>query len=166
MSIKSQSLNALEQLFALIDRLDDKQYVQPLILLHGNTIGKHARHIIEFHQCLFTDDRNSIVCYDKRIRSKELEEERLSALSIIQLLRNKVMQAEDRELLLESIFEDKVSYLKSSLYRELSYNIEHSIHHLAIIRIGIEATFPDFKVEDNLGVAYSTQQYKAESIKN
>ena len=40
--------------------------------------------------------------------------------------------------------------------RELVYNIEHAIHHMAIIRIGIENDFPHAHLPDKFGFAYST----------
>ena len=50
--------------------------------------------------------------------------------------------------------------IKSSLERELAYNIEHAIHHMAIIKIAIQTVFPNVKLAENFGVAYSTVRYQ------
>ena len=50
--------------------------------------------------------------------------------------------------------------IKSSVGRELAYNIEHAIHHMAIIKIAIQTVFPKVKLSDHFGVAYSTVRYQ------
>ena len=50
--------------------------------------------------------------------------------------------------------------IKSSLERELAYNIEHAIHHMAIIKIAVQTVFPKVKLADNFGVAFSTVRYQ------
>jgi len=52
-----------------------------------------------------------------------------------------------------------VKQVKSNLMRELAYNLEHAIHHMALIRIVLNQQFPDVKVDANFGVAYSTIRY-------
>jgi hypothetical protein len=41
------------------------------------------------------------------------------------------------------------------------YNIEHNVHHLAIIKIAMKQAFPEIKTAENLGVAASTLEFKA-----
>ncbi|MDX1476670.1 MAG: hypothetical protein R3301_03155 [Saprospiraceae bacterium] len=50
--------------------------------------------------------------------------------------------------------------MDSSLERELIYNIEHTIHHLAIIKIGLAIIAPDIPLPAHFGVAPSTVKYK------
>jgi hypothetical protein len=61
--------------------------------------------------------------------------------------------------------EDSVK-IKSSLERELAYNIEHAIHHMAIIKIALKTLFPKVKLADNFGVAYSTVRYQESKVSN
>ena len=56
--------------------------------------------------------------------------------------------------------ENKDFHLDTSLQRELVYNIEHAIHHMAIIRIAIEQDFPSIKLDKNFGIAYSTIKFR------
>jgi hypothetical protein len=57
---------------------------------------------------------------------------------------------------------DSVSGLtsQSNIERELMYNIEHTIHHLAIIKIGLNAVAPQIALSEHFGVAPSTIRHK------
>ncbi len=50
--------------------------------------------------------------------------------------------------------------IPSLFYRELLYNIEHAVHHMAILRIALEADFPHVPLAEHSGVAYSTVQHR------
>ncbi|MDH3651116.1 MAG: hypothetical protein OEQ53_15620, partial [Saprospiraceae bacterium] len=50
----------------------------------------------------------------------------------------------------------------SNVARELLYNLEHLIHHLAIIRIAMREVEPDVELGAHFGVAPSTLLYRAE----
>jgi hypothetical protein len=69
----------------------------------------------------------------------------------------------DRVLQLE--FDDESNsesgqVITTNLHRELAYNIEHAIHHMAIMKIGINEVAPYVRLEENFGVAPSTVRYK------
>ena len=51
--------------------------------------------------------------------------------------------------------------VSSSFFRELTYLIEHTIHHLAIIKIGLNEVYPAIEIPKNFGVAHSTIRYQA-----
>ena len=48
----------------------------------------------------------------------------------------------------------------SSMGREMVFVYDHAIHHLAIIRIGLQAHFPEVDVDVHLGVSPSTIKAK------
>ena len=56
--------------------------------------------------------------------------------------------------------EGETMTINTSLHRELQYNIEHAVHHLAIIKIGIKSLEDSFKLDDNFGIAASTIRNK------
>ena len=53
-------------------------------------------------------------------------------------------------------------YIDSSFTRELVYNIEHAIHHMALIKVGLNEICPHVKVDSSYGVAVSTLRHQRE----
>ena len=52
----------------------------------------------------------------------------------------------------------------TTYFREIIYNTEHTIHHLALIKVAlIEMQLIDL-VDDSFGMAYATIKYKKEKI--
>ena len=64
---------------------------------------------------------------------------------------------EDKPLQLNTMQFEKII---TSFYRELYYNYEHLIHHLAIIRIGLQLYRPKIFLPENFDVADSTIRFK------
>ena len=56
--------------------------------------------------------------------------------------------------------------MKSSFYRELSYNIEHAIHHMALLKVAVKQTLTYISLPENFGVASSTIRYRASTGAN
>jgi hypothetical protein len=50
--------------------------------------------------------------------------------------------------------------LATNFYRELAYNLEHAIHHLAIIKIAVRNHFPALVLAPHFGVAHATVQFQ------
>ena len=50
--------------------------------------------------------------------------------------------------------------IPSTVARELSYNIEHCIHHLALIKIGLKILKPEMVLPSTFGVAASTIRHR------
>ena len=57
---------------------------------------------------------------------------------------------------------DEAVELTTSLKRELIYNIEHAVHHMAIIKIAIKESLPHIALPEDFGIAYSTIKYQKE----
>lgn len=163
MLLQQSSLHTLQSLQSLIEQLSDQEYAQSLAVLSGNSIGKHVRHMLEFYECLFGDLSKGCVNYDTRRRNLRLENDRQFSLDILRHL-TKQIQAVTADVLLQlqvSMASDEVSVtVPTTLYRELVYNIEHCIHHLALIRVAIETSLPHVPLSAQFGVAYSTIRYQ------
>ncbi len=164
MQLNSTCQTILGQINELTLQLSDAQYSARLELLSGNTIGKHVRHIIEFMDLLVCGCEAGIINYDRRKHDEQLEESTKASLLKIEKLKSRVnLLSLDEGIFLEVSYtqsdEDKVT-IKSSIGRELAYNIEHAIHHMAIIRIAVRTAFPHVRLSEHFGVAYSTVRYQ------
>lgn len=175
MSLKSASTDILMQLAEVVGQLTDAEYARPLPVLSGNTIGKHVRHILEFYELLVysaeTAQRSAAqrsaaqLNYDRRQRDLRLEVEADEALRRIGSIDRAIHQLDLNQCLhLEadlSIAGARTIQIPSSFARELLYNIEHAIHHMALIQVAVRSNFPAVVLPLHFGVAYSTVQHQS-----
>lgn len=155
----------LGQLIGLCENVNTSQYTKPLELLSNNTIGKHLRHIIEFYDILIDAcEENKPVSYDSRIHCTETETNvKLASERVNKALNwvKDIRESKKLELVVSYDNVNKSSFsISSTLERELVYNIEHAIHHMAIIRIAIEKEFPEITLDKHFGIAYSTIRFR------
>ena len=163
MNLQQSSDSILSQLVNLIDKMEPGQYNSPVNALSESSIGSHVRHIIEFYECLLIGAESGLVNYDARNRNHLLETDSYFALSVLVETINKINKIDcDRMLMLSmDLSADGAPFIvDTTLYRELAYNIEHAIHHMAIIKIGVVFAYPTIVIENNFGVAYSTIRFK------
>ena len=169
MEIKSAVNSLFVQLHFVLENLNNEQFQTPSASLSGSTIGQHIRHSLEFFICLINSKESGIVNYDKRERSPEIEEKIEYALNLLNELSAAVKESSsNNELVLELSYghsEDDCLKVKSNFDRELVYNIEHAIHHLALIKIGIIEIAPEIALPKGFGVANSTIRYQKQQEK-
>lgn len=164
MQLKETSYTILEQISGLINALSDAEYRAELDLLNGNSIGKHIRHILEFFDLLVSGADNGIINYDRRDHEPLFETDTGASLDKLTYLKDKINNIRsDKEIILELSYtesdRDSVK-IKSSIERELAYNIEHAVHHMAIIGIAVKTVFPQVSLPENFGVAFSTLRFR------
>jgi hypothetical protein len=161
MELKHPITDLLEQLEFIIEKLSDDQYTAPVSLLSNATIGQHARHIIEFFLELDKGYYNGIVNYDKRKRDYEIESNRYFAIQKLDEIKNRLL-SDDKNLLLKielSAEDCSEIEVKTNYFRELIYNLEHTVHHMALMRIGV-ASVSDILLPEKFGVAASTIKFR------
>jgi len=165
MSLKSANTDILMQLAQVVGQLTNANYARPLDVLSGNTIGKHVRHILEFYQLLVNSAQSGYLNYDRRERDLVLEVDADEALRRIGALDRTIHRLDlNQPLNLEadlSVNGEQSIQIPSSFARELLYNLEHGIHHMALIQVAVRDSFPGLELPDNFGVAYSTVQHQA-----
>ncbi len=142
--------------------LEDIHFTFRFKCLSGASIGQHVRHILEFYQCLF--ETGNVICYDDRKRDIRIETNQAFAIKVIDTILTELkLVGEDRSILLRSNLSaepyDNV-YLSTSLYRELAYSLEHSIHHQALIKVGITQLCLEDTLSENFGLAPATVRYR------
>lgn len=135
-------------------------YTKPCDTLSDATIGQHTRHVVEMYLVLLNGYQSGHVCYDDRPRNKKIEENvRYSAKMIHKIAYN--IQQPDKRLLLSYHLQGELCTIPTSYNRELMYNLEHTIHHGALIRVAIEE-FTNLTLPASFGVAPSTLKYRDE----
>lgn len=151
----------LDDLISITGRLNDTQYTTKCTNLSGASIGQHLRHIIELLQCLLNGYDNAFVNYDLRKRDRNIETDRALAQQLLGLLAEDVCKP-DRKMQLQVCFSDEGNHenIATTYFREIAYNIEHAIHHMALIRVGINE-MAAIELPEAFGVAPSTLKYKA-----
>jgi uncharacterized damage-inducible protein DinB len=171
MNAKQGTILIAAQMTGLLEQIDGDVFTRPLPLFHGSTIGQHFRHILEFYTCLFDGAIAARVDYGSRKRNLALSEDPRAALAVLDYIADAVKSQDEHQWLsVESEFsEDVVAYVQrpvymSSMGRELQYAFDHAVHHLAIIRMGLELYFPEIPVDKDLGVAPSTMKYKKTAL--
>lgn len=167
MEIKDTSSQVLEQLVELINKLDNEQFARPLSVLSGNTIGKHIRHIIELYEQLLLGYDSGVINYDRRKRDLQTETETNYAIDKLKQINLAAENKSDKpvQLMLDYSINCQVNDMVDSSYkRELAYNIEHAIHHMAIIKIAIENAYSEIVLDKAFGVAPSTIRFQRECV--
>jgi hypothetical protein len=165
MLLARATFDILIQLQILLDQLEVDEYALPLPILSNNSIGKHVRHLVEFYICLLNGLPTGFVDYDARKRDLMLETNLIYVRETIDKLASQIVNIEeDVDMKLRICPNAKGEFIdvKTTYFRELGYNIEHVIHHMALIKIAVKLDFADIQLPENFGVAYSTVKYQQE----
>jgi hypothetical protein len=148
----------LTELSSLLSQLSDDDYCCPCHELSNATIGEHTRHIIEMFQCLENQYESGIINYDNRKRDCTIQTNTVLAKQCIDIILNQV-DKENKELQLQQIVDGEELLIQSNYQRELLYNLEHCIHHQALIKVAIIQT-NSVAIDEDFGVARSTIEYR------
>ena len=159
--MKEVSKKILLQLENVLVGLTNEEYTTPVEIFSGTSIAQHTRHILEFYLCLISNSESSVINYDLRKRDKNIEQDLPFCLSkISDIIKELDLLSADKPMCLEAVQGGKTVKVDTTFNRELLYAIEHTVHHMAIIKIGMLLNYPNVTVPENFGVAESTIQYK------
>lgn len=157
-----QSIQTIEQFKEVLKKLPLDCYSKSCTILSNATIGQHTRHIVELYQCLLNGYESAEVCYDKRERNRRIEEKvdfAIDQLGEIQLR----LQHPNKALQITHKLGNSEACIQSNYFREVLYNLEHTIHHHALIKVGIQQ-LTNMELPESFGVAPSTIQYRKECV--
>jgi hypothetical protein len=167
-SLASIASDALNDVRHYLLQIGEGLYTQSLDILSGSTIGQHTRHIIEFYSCLIDQSEEpdlSVINYAARKRDLMIETQTGYATSLIDRIVKKLhelnlqqpckVQCEEHGADSEEVY--------STIGRELVYNIEHTIHHLAIVKIALKTMAPSMELPAHFGIAPSTIRHRHEA---
>ncbi len=133
-------------------------YNNPCEALSNATIGEHTRHIIELYQCLLNGYPEGKINYDDRKRNKLYENDTVAAIAVIKEIQQNMQQPDKPVNIFCGTADDSVC-IESNYYREVLYNLEHCIHHQALIKVAL-LTIKNINIDSGFGVAPSTLQYR------
>jgi len=160
-----QSVHAiLNQLENSLVQLTNHQYCKKSDTLSGASIGQHVRHVVEMFVCLQDGYISGVVNYEKRKRDIAIETSKETAIDIMNKINSSLLN-ENKSLVLEASFDEnsyELNNIPTNYFREIAYNLEHAIHHMALIKIGINEV-SDTQLPDGYGVASSTIKYRKET---
>lgn len=142
----------------LLRQLTNDEFAQKNPELSNATIGEHVRHIIELFGCLLENYDYGLINYDDRKRDLLLQTDKNKAITILEkyLLE---LDKPNKELSLAYNCFSTIELLQTNYFRELIYNLEHSIHHQALIKVALH-NLPHIKIPNSFGVASSTLEYR------
>lgn len=161
MQLQQAVNNIFVQLADSLNQLSQEEYSQPCKTLFNNTIGQHVRHIIELFQCLEKGYESGVVNYEKRKRDTAIEVDKELASRLLLEVHGGLSKA-NKALTLEASYDDHTTdpiLFDTNYNREIAYNLEHTIHHMALIRVGINE-ISSIELPEDFGVASSTVKYR------
>lgn len=162
LSLTNANTTAIDQLCHLLEQLNNANYSQALTVLHNNTIGKHVRHVAEFYQTFLQGLAKGTVNYDNRQRNIRLETDIAFTIEQLTQIKTALQHIDLNKPLQLSVAytQDAPQQIPTNPARELAYLIEHTIHHLAILRIAVNTHFSFVNLPNNFGIAHSTVKYQ------
>ena len=170
MNLTEACLNILYQLSALVKQIDEKDFIKPSPALSNSTIGQHLRHTLEFFLCFEKGFEGGLINYDKRAHDKLIESDKFIALSTLSRICEFIQGLNtNKQLKLEVGYDlaaDDFVSIDTNAVRELVYNIEHAVHHMAIMKIGVREIASYIVLPADFGIAASTIRYNQEAVKS
>lgn len=154
--LADRNLVCLGELTNLLAAVDDATYRTSHALVDGS-MGTHVRHLLEFYQNFVAQWRSGTICYVERARCMELE----TSIEVAQH-RTESIGAELTRVLAGKPL--KVRHFggatsQSCTTRELSYLLDHTVHHLALINV--LARLADVNLPEQFGFSASTVAHRA-----
>jgi uncharacterized damage-inducible protein DinB len=167
MNLTKACTHTLCQLADLVNQIEESDFVKPSDALGKSTIGQHLRHTLEFFICFENGFESGLINYDKRAHDKLIESDKYIALATINRIIEFISKLNDRVLKLEVGYdlhsEDYIT-IDTTATRELVYNIEHAVHHMAIMKIGIREVANYIILPSDFGIAASTVRHKEKTV--
>ena len=150
--------NTLYELCNLLEQLTNDDYSQPCLALSNSSIGEHTRHSIEMFQCLEFQYESGVVNYDNRQRDKKIEIDTNFAIDALKTVIENLNKP-NKKIVLHQIIDGEELNIESNYDRELLYNLEHCIHHQALIKVAVLQN-KNINIDADFGVARSTIEYR------
>ncbi len=153
-----RNLACLQELNSLLGAIDDTTYCFDNPLVDGS-IGTHVRHLLEFYQNFVRQYSSGTICYVNRERCMNLETSVVTARQRLADLCRALPSIQTGKPLQVQHFGGALS--QSCTTRELSYLLDHTVHHLALINV--LARLAGVHLPEQFGFSSSTVAHRAAS---
>jgi hypothetical protein len=150
-----ETSEVFQQTIDVIQQLSNQQYAGTLHLLEGKSIGEHVRHIISFYDCLISASNGGMLSYDLRSRDTLTAQSTQLAIAELNRILTELQHLPDVSFQLQGRCIESYNH-STHLEREMLYLLEHSIHHLALIKLVMISLNWPIQFPEHFGVAYST----------
>ena len=160
--------SVLGDLAAVVDALSDSQYADSGVPGVSGSVGGHVRHCLDHIRSLERASESGVVNYDCRERDTRVEFDRTLAWALLQSARRRVellpASAMSRQVVVQTRVHPSMAPLEvwSSLEREVSFVIAHTIHHCATIAV-LAGVTPD-RLPERFGLAPSTPAERVRTL--
>ena len=163
MSINARAIDLLSQLSGVIIELSNDDFKKKVPVLSNSSVGQHVRHTLEFFLCMIDAKNEGTINYDERKHDKFIEEDKQLALSVTTSIID-FLEKHTENFPIKMFANYKLQHasnviIDTNYQRELAYNIEHAIHHMALIKIGVREVAEDLMLPKYFGVASSTVRF-------
>lgn len=152
----------MTELSDFLAQLSNADYTDPCEDLSNSSIGEHTRHIIELFQCLQNQYESGTINYDNRLRDYGIQTDTAKAQMAIAAILY-ALPKPNKNLILQQVIDEIEVTIGSNYHRELLYNLEHCIHHQALIKVAV-LQLKHLQVDENFGVARSTIEYRKQCV--
>ena len=164
MTCKNGAISLIDTIIDTISSIDDRLFYQSLDIYNGSSFGKHFRHIHDFFHCIIEQVNNPQLDYCDRCRDSHIENDKLNSIASFEALKRDISILNEEQIMtVKADFElenGERPEVKTSIGREIMYAYDHAVHHLAIVKIGLNKHCPELDINQNLGVAASTIRHQ------
>ncbi len=167
MTLIADNVRVLRQGIELLERLDAELYAKPEPAVSSSGIGSHVRHVLDYYELFLSGLADGRVDYDQRARDDRVEKSVSEGLLRLRGLAQRLEELRSRSIpdivrvKMDAQCEEGAPWSRSSLERELQFQLSHAVHHFALIAVILRLN--GLEPEEGFGVAPSTLRYWKES---
>ena len=167
MTSLADNLRILQQGIDLLESLDGDLYAKAEPAVSSSGIGSHVRHVTDYYDRMLDGLDGGRTDYDQRVRDERVEQVREAGIEKLEAVAARIEALAGRSF--EDVVEVKMDseelesppWSRSSLGRELQFQLSHTVHHFALIAVILRLN--GHEPQEGFGVAPSTLRYWKES---
>jgi len=157
--------SCLGQVETILDLIEQGPGERARMTYRDRFLGKHIRHIVDHVLAFKAAQASGLLDYDRRNRGSDIETDWTAARQFLDSVREWLSQGEGQcvPLRVKSEIDCQASVselFESNSDRELLYLINHTIHHIAFMRLLMEQE--GYQLPEHIGLAPSTASYLRE----